>query len=106
MLKMKKTSDMDEMEKCIALKSMRWGYAFTLVVLGIWMIIANITGGAWQVPFYIVCGQNIVCFFSRQFYRRQVEDDGWKKDIRRFSIVFVILLAVGLFISLFLLGLK
>lgn len=106
MFKLRRTGDMDEMEKDIALKSMRWGYAFTLLVLGIWMIAANITGGAWQLPFYIICGQNIVCFFARQLYRKQVDDEGWKKDVSRFVIALVIILAAGLFIPLFLLGLK
>jgi hypothetical protein len=33
MFKIRRTGDMDEMEKDIALKSMRWGYAFTLLVV-------------------------------------------------------------------------
>lgn len=73
---------MDEMEKDIALRSMRCGFLFTTLALVIWggISINFETGADWQIPIYILCIQNIIVFVSRQIYRKKVEDDRWKKD--------------------------
>jgi hypothetical protein len=95
---------MDEMEKVIALKSMRFGFAFTSIALGMWIFIGIITGGAWQLPCYILCGQNVACFISRQLYRKQVDDDGWKKDLKTFIAIFTGILLIAFLVPLLFLG--
>lgn len=97
----RKINRMDEMEKDIALKSIRCGFTFTTITLAIWMISGILTDGAWQLPCYILCAQNIVCFVSKQLYRKQVDDAGWKKDTVTFITVFMIVLLAAIIIPFF-----
>jgi uncharacterized membrane protein len=100
----RKISSMDEMEKVIALKSMRCGFTFTTIALATWIILGIFTRSAWQLPCYILCIQNVVCFIASQLYRKQVDDDDWKKDTVTFISVFMIILLVAMAIPLFFVG--
>lgn len=97
----RKTNTMDEMEKDIALKSIRCGFTFTTIALAAWIILGILTGGAWQLPCYILCIQNVVCFVAKQLYRKQVDDAGWKKDTVTFITVFMAVLLAAIIIPIF-----
>lgn len=106
MRELKKTNNMDEMEKDIALKSIRSGFAFTTIILVVWGAVGVFTKNEWRVPLYILCTQNLICFISRQLYRKQMDDDRWKKDLSTFVVVFIIVLLIGLLIPFFMMGQK
>lgn len=97
----RKINTMDEMEKEIALKSIRCGFTFTTIALAAWIISGILTGGEWQLPCYILCIQNAVCFIARQLYRKQVDDAGWKKDTVTFITVFMAVLLAAIIIPIF-----
>lgn len=97
----RKINTMDEMEKDIALKSIRCGFTFTTIALAAWIILGILTGGAWQLPCYILCIQNVVCFVAKQLYRKQVDDSGWKKDTVTFITVFMAVLLAAIIIPIF-----
>lgn len=97
----RKISSMDEMEKVITLKSMRCGFTFTTIALAMWIILGILTRSAWQLPCYILCIQNVVCFIAKQLYRKQVDDDDWKKDTVTFISAFMIILLVAIAVPLF-----
>lgn len=95
---------MDEMEQEIALKSIRWSYMFTILALAVWLIYANLTGGNWQLPLYIIVGQNLINFAATQLYRRRVGDEAWKQSVRFMVITIIVLLLIGMAGAFFLVG--
>ncbi|WP_130862771.1 hypothetical protein [Bacilliculturomica massiliensis] len=95
---------MDEMEMDISLKSMRWSYLFTLLVLAAWAGYSCFTGGNWQLPLYTIIGQNLINFGATLFYRRQMDDEGWKHDVRCMLMILAVILLAGLAIPLFLIA--
>lgn len=100
-MKLFKITKADEMELEIVNKSNRIGHLFITIALCIIMLIRVFKGEDWYLPLYLICGQNIIIYLAKQFYRKQLGDDGWKKDLFQFLIIAVMLILAVLIIPLF-----
>lgn len=92
---------MDEMERHIALKSMRISYLFTLIALAVWGIADILSGRGMVIQLYLLIAQNLVHFICTQIFRKQVGDDGWKQSVTDIAVTVLIIIAVALIIPIF-----
>jgi uncharacterized membrane protein len=62
----------DEMDKYIALKSLKIAYWFTVVFLLVWAIIDLVKGNRHSVALMLFCFQNVLLIFFDRYYRRKL----------------------------------
>lgn len=101
---MRKKKELDEMEQAIVTKSAMCAYKFILIALSIWII----AGLFWKISVvlfgYILIGQLVVQFASEQIYKREVEDERWKRNIVFFLIGTAVVIFIVLLIPLVYIG--
>lgn len=62
----------DEMDKYIALKSLKISYWITVLFLLIWGIIDLVKGNRHSVALALFCFQNLLLVFFDRYYRRKL----------------------------------
>lgn len=62
----------DEMDKYIALKSLRIAYWFTVLFLLIWAIVDLIKGNKHSIALLLFCMQNLLLIFFDRYFRRKL----------------------------------
>lgn len=62
----------DEMDKYIALKSLKISYWFTVLILLVWAIIGLAKGNRHNVALALFCFQNSLLVFFDRYYRRKL----------------------------------
>ena len=93
---MKRKNRLDEMELELWMKSMVCAYKFILIILGIWIIAGIFLKYSVVLPGYILIGQAVIRFIAEQIYKRNAEDDRWKRNV----IIFLIIGALIIFLIL------
>lgn len=101
---MKKKHELDEMEQVILARSMTCAYKFIVIVLSIWVVIGLFLKSSVVLPGYVLIGQLFVRFVAEQIYKREVEDERWKRNIVFFLIGMVVVIFVALLIPLVYIG--
>ncbi|ADL50770.1 hypothetical protein [Clostridium cellulovorans] len=64
----------DEMDKYIALKSLKIAYWFTVAFLLVWSIIGLLEGDRQNVALALLCSQNVLLVFFDRYYRRKLSE--------------------------------
>ncbi|WP_312093804.1 hypothetical protein [Aminipila sp.] len=64
----------DEMDKYIALKSLKISYWFTVLFLLVWAIIDLVKGNRYSVALALFCSQNVLLVFFDRYYRRKLSE--------------------------------
>ncbi|MBL4933220.1 hypothetical protein [Clostridium paridis] len=64
----------DEMDKFIALKSLKIAYWFTVSFLLVWTIIDLARGNRHSVALVLFCIQNTLLIFFDRYYRRKLSE--------------------------------
>lgn len=62
----------DEMDKYIALKSLRIAYWFTVLFLLIWAIVDLTKGNKHSIALLLFCMQNLLLIFFDRYFRRKL----------------------------------
>lgn len=101
---MRKKKDLDEMEQAIVTKSAMCAYKLILIALSIWIIVGLFLKISVVLPGYILIGQLVVRFASEQIYKREVEDERWKRNIVFFLIGMAVVIFIVLLIPLVYIG--
>lgn len=101
---MRKKHELDEMEQAILAKSMTCAYKFMIIVLSLWVVIGLFLKQSVVLPGYVLLGQLLVRFVAEQIYKREVEDERWKRNVVFFLIGVAVMLFVALLIPLLFIG--
>jgi len=101
---MRKKKELDEMEQAIVTKSAMCAYKFILIALSMWIIAGLFLKNSVVLPGYILIGQLVVRFASEQIYKREVEDERWKRNIVFFLIDTAVVIFIVLLIPLIYIG--
>ena len=64
----------DEMDKYIALKSLKISYFFTVAFLLVWAIIDLAEGNRHSLALLLFCIQNSLLVFFNRYYRRKLSE--------------------------------
>lgn len=86
---------MDEMERTINLKGIKWSYLFLVVSLFIWGAYNFIKTQEMSLPWILVILQFLVYFFVTSIAKSNVDDDSGKKQLFISLGVIFLLLVFG-----------
>lgn len=86
---------MDEMERTINLKGIKWSYLFLVVSLFIWGAYNSIKTQEMSLPLILVILQFLVYFFVTSIAKSNVDDDSGKKQLFISLGVIFLLLVFG-----------
>jgi len=90
---------LDEMELEIRRKGDLAGLTFLNLALIALMLNSIVKKENWCVFAGLLIGEGLVVFVSRVLHRRNYGDEGWKKEVVRFSICFFVVIAVVLAVT-------
>lgn len=96
---MKLFKKLDEMELEIRRKGDLAGLTFLNLALIALMLNSIVKKENWCVFAGLLIGKGLVVFVSRVLHRRNYGDEGWKKEVVRFSICFFVVIAVVLAVT-------
>lgn len=91
---MKLFKKLDEMELEIRRKGDLAGLTFLNLALIALMLNSIVKKESWCVFAGLIIGEGLVVFISRVLHRRNYGDEGWKKEVVRFSVCFSVVIAV------------
>lgn len=96
---MKLFKKLDEMELEIRRKGDLAGLTFLNLALIALMLNSIVKKENWCVFAGLLIGEGLVVFVSRVLHRKNYGDEGWKKEVVRFSICFFVVIAVVLSVT-------
>ncbi len=96
---MKLFKKIDEMELEIRRKGDLAGLTFLNLALIALILNSIVKKENWCVFAGLLIGEELVVFVSRVLHRKNYGDEGWKKEVVRFSICFFVVIAVVLAVT-------
>ena len=96
---MKLFKKIDEMELEIRRKGDLAGLTFLNLALIALILNSIVKKENWCVFAGLLIGEELVVFVSRVLHRKNYGDEGWKKEVVRFSICFFVVIAVDLAVT-------
>lgn len=91
-----KNKNRDEMEQSILIKSENLTYRFMTIALSMWVLIGLLLKKSVVLPGYILLAQLFIRFIAEQIYKKEVDDERWKRNVIVFLVSIVIIIFVAM----------
>lgn len=91
-----KNKNRDEMEQSILIKSENLTYRFMTIALSMWVLIGLFLKKSVVLPGYILLAQLFIRFIAEQIYKKEVDDERWKRNVIVFLVSIVIIIFVAM----------